>query len=132
MIAPEFLIDKKTPWSYFKISTVELTACDLVRYMDSSGQIHAVATVLFELAEKINVARLIELFNKKIVILYVLQRLGYILEKSETSLNLEPLAELINQNKPRYIALVGRKKAVIEKNSRWHILVDEIIELDEI
>jgi hypothetical protein len=38
----------------------------------------------------------------------------------------------ISQNKPRYIALVGRKKAVIEKNSRWHILVDEIIEPDEI
>lgn len=126
------LIDKKTPLSYCKVSNPELTACDLVRYINSSGQLHSVATVLYELAEKLNVDMLIQLLDKKFVLLSVMQRLGYILENIRAPLSLDTLALAITERNPRYIHLIDNQKKIIRKEPRWHILVDDLIEIDEL
>jgi predicted transcriptional regulator of viral defense system len=131
-IPTELLVNIKTPMSYCNVPFVELTAYDLVRYLDQCGQINAVATVLYELAENINVNKLIEFLDEKYVLLPVAQRLGYILENIQAPLNLLPFAEHIESIARRYVPLVGRKNPVINKNKKWHILVDEMIELDDL
>jgi hypothetical protein len=100
--------------------------------LDQSGQINAVATVLYELAENINVNNIIELLDKKYVLLPVAQRLGYILEEIKAPLNLLPFAKHIESIARRYVPLIGRKNPIIKKNKKWHILVDEMIELDDL
>ncbi|MBI4247915.1 MAG: type IV toxin-antitoxin system AbiEi family antitoxin, partial [Elusimicrobia bacterium] len=48
----------KTPTGFLKASTPETTAWDLVRYFKSAGGLENVATVLSELAEKLNRSKL--------------------------------------------------------------------------
>lgn len=128
-----FIKYKKTPASYFKLSIPELTAVDLVRYIAASGHINHVATVLYELAEKIDVNVLSESVQSGSIKILDVQRLGYIFDFIEVDLDLLPLANIIQEKKPNYVRLVsGSQKKVIEKNQRWHVFVNESIEVDDL
>lgn len=128
-----FIKQKKTPASYFKISSAELTAVDLVRYIEASGHINHVSTVLYELAEKINVNILSENIRSGSIKIIDAQRLGYILDFIQVNLDLFPLADIIREEKPNYIRLVSSsQKKVIEKNQRWRVFVNESIEVDDL
>lgn len=128
-----FLRKIKSPASYFKSSTAELTAFDLVRYINVVGQLNAVATVLYELSEKLNVSILCALIQSGAVILPVAQRLGYILDVINKNITLDNLEKTINAFKPKYIPLVfAPNKEIIERNKRWHVLVNEPIDMDEL
>ena len=130
----QFLQKKKTPASYFKLSIPELTAFDLLRYIDVSGQINSVATVLYELAEKLNVDVMNELLRSGMVKLPVAQRLGYVLDSIKADVMLHDFEKAVNQFKLKYIPLVAgtTNKVLIERNKRWHVLVNEHIEMDEL
>ena len=51
---------KKTMSGMMQIATPEMTAFDLVRYMDAAGQVNHVATVLCELVEQLDAKKLAE------------------------------------------------------------------------
>lgn len=70
----------KTPTGILKVSTPETTAWDLVRYFKAAGGLENVATVLSELAEKLNGAKLRDTLKQHGEIV-VAQRLGYLLDR---------------------------------------------------
>lgn len=132
-IDEDLLDTRKTPTSYFKLSKPELTASDLVRYANGFDQLQQAATVIYELAEKLNTKLLAKLVHEQKVNVTTAQRLGYLLERIGTNLNLRDLELTVNQQKPRYIPLVFSKTNIAcEKNQRWHLLVNEQLELDEL
>ena len=70
--------DRKTDTGTMKISSAALTALDLLRYPQASGGIDSVATVLSDLAEKIDPEQLAALSAS--VERPVVQRLGHLLD----------------------------------------------------
>ena len=71
--------DRKTQSGYMKLSSPELTALDLVRYPQAGAGLDNIATVLSELAERLQPEKLAFLsgaFEKAVV-----QRLGHLLER---------------------------------------------------
>src|SRR5690554_6122400 len=79
-VIPEELIEqRKTQTGYIKISSVELTATDLVQYEKEIGGLNRATTVLNELAGSLNFKRVPKSFFEYVP-LPVLQRLGYLLD----------------------------------------------------
>ncbi|MBX9586985.1 MAG: type IV toxin-antitoxin system AbiEi family antitoxin [Gammaproteobacteria bacterium] len=130
-IPSQLLQSVKTETGEMMISSPELTACDLIKYINLSGQIHNVATVLFELQHKININSLIEYLDNNLISTTHIQRLGYILEYIKSDLDTSYLHKWLSHKKVEYVALaIGSRSEVIEKNNRWHILVNEKVEID--
>lgn len=71
--------DQKTETGLMKVSSIELTALDLVRYPHAAGGLDHIATVLSDLGDRINLRKLAALasrFERSVV-----QRLGFLLER---------------------------------------------------
>ncbi len=131
----DYLTRHKTPMSYVKSSQPELTAGDLVSYYRREGQLQLVATVLYELAENLQVSKLVELVEQSIIVLPVAQRLGYLLALVNTRLDLTLLAKTIQHKNPRYVPLTSQASQQHDKNTknkRWHIIINTQLELDEL
>jgi predicted transcriptional regulator of viral defense system len=122
----------KTYTGYMKVSTPEMTAFDLVRYMKSAGYLSHVATVLSELQEKFDSARFIQLLETENLELPYLQRLGYLLELTKAQEKiLALLKDWINQHAARFIPLRADKTYKNSpKNIDWHLHINEEIESD--
>ena len=99
-----------------QISTPEMTAFDLVCYMNASGHINHVATIIFcELAEQLNPNILAELLKRNNVAITSAQRLGYLLEKLQLAVDLGPLENQLKKNKVTRRPLVaGSDQPIIE------------------
>ena len=120
----------KTETGSMKVSTPEATALDLLRYAPSSGGIGNVATVLAELAERIEPGRLAKAARLEGKLAHA-QRLGHILDLVGAGDRSSALAELIDEKKPRRVPLrPGRpvKGCVVDR--RWRIIINERIEVD--
>ncbi|MBI2930958.1 MAG: type IV toxin-antitoxin system AbiEi family antitoxin [Planctomycetes bacterium] len=72
--------DAKTPTGFMKVSTPETTAWDLLRYCKAAGGLENVATVVSELAQKLDPKKLLEAAKRHGDVL-VAQRLGYMLDR---------------------------------------------------
>jgi predicted transcriptional regulator of viral defense system len=132
-IRPHFFQQIKTASGMMHVSTPEMTVFDLVRYMNAAGQVNNVATVLCELVERLNSDVLVKILEEKDVELSVVQRLGYLLEILKLEINLGPLENQLKKKKPIYRPLViDSVRPVIAHNRRWHILVNELVEPDEL
>ena len=122
---------------YIPVSTPELTAIDLLLYINNVGGINRVATVLSELAEVIDFERIsIDFFQ------YAntadIQRLGYLLE----TLGFIEIADLLFQKaneanlKFRKYPLCIKKQPIKLTNfpidKKWGIIINEEIETDEL
>jgi len=120
----------KTPTGDIRVSTPEATALDLVRYPEHAGFLSNAATVLVELAERINPAALVQTAEGEGE-LAAAQRLGYLLEHVGRQTLAEPLARWIDAKKPRVVPLradlrmAGRRRA-----PRWRVAINEKIEMD--
>lgn len=127
-INDQFLEKRNTPSGYMTISTAELTALDLVQYVESVGHLNNVATVLIELAESINIDRLVIIakqFPRAIV-----QRLGFLLENF-TNLGVDPLCQYLNTQLIRATALIpGKDHRSYKQNKRWKVWINEEVEPD--
>ena len=132
-ISDHFFQKMKTDTGMMHVATPEMTAFDLVRYMDVSGQVNHVATVLCELAEKLNAEKLAKLVEQDDVEISVAQRLGYLLEALALSVDLRLLENVLKNKKPikRWLVTKGRR-IIISQNRKWHILVNEIVEPDDL
>jgi predicted transcriptional regulator of viral defense system len=121
---------RKTPRGFFKISTPEATAFDLVGYPLHAGGLSNAATVLTELGESIDAQKLVDVAPLSPVAWA--QRLGYILDLLEDTSHLTgPLAQFVAANTYRYVPLRVRKPHEdAARDTRWKILVNTEIEPD--
>jgi predicted transcriptional regulator of viral defense system len=121
---------KKTSSGYIPVSTTEMTAFDLIRYRRGAASIDHVATVIAELAERLDAKRLLAIAEQEET-MPVMQRLGYLLDLTEHGELAEPLHNLVEGRKPRFVPLEPESsEAVSERNARWHVLVNTTIEVE--
>jgi predicted transcriptional regulator of viral defense system len=132
-ISNHFFQKMKTDTGTMNVATPEMTAFDLVRYMDVSGQVNHVATVLCELAEKLNAEKLAKLLEEGEVEISIAQRLGYLLETLALPVDLTFLENVLKNKKTikRWLITKGERN-IISHNKKWHILVNEILEPDDL
>jgi predicted transcriptional regulator of viral defense system len=124
---------KKTMSGTIQVSTPEMTAFDLVRYINSAGQVNHVATVLCELVEQLNAEKLADHLKNDDVEITTTQRLGYLLDVLQLPIDLLPLENQLKKRKTsRRLLVLSSNEPVIEYNQRWHIEVNEQVEPDDI
>lgn len=123
-------LEMKTETGAMIVATPEATALDLLGYLKRSGHIGHVATVLGELAEKLDVERLGEVarFEGN---LQNAQRLGYLLDKVGGSDVGKALARWIGEQRPRFVCLRSdRSSRHAARDDRWRVFVNEKIEAE--
>jgi predicted transcriptional regulator of viral defense system len=121
--------DFKTPRGYLKISTPEATAYDLVGYPNHGAGLDNVATVLAELAEKLNGKELVRLAGLSPIAWA--QRLGYLLERAGAREKTAALAQYITMQNPPPTPL--SPSLPVEGRNRlmpWNLLVNTPVEPD--
>ena len=116
-----------------QVSTPEMTAFDLVKYINTVGQVNHVATVLCELVEQLDAEKLAELLKNGDVDITAAQRLGYLLDALQLPIDLLPLENQLKQLKTsRRLLVISSQQSIIEYNQRWHIEVNEQVKPDEL
>lgn len=121
--------DRNTSTGVIKLSTSEATAFDLVGYGKLCGGLDNVATILSELAEKLESKRLVEV--AKVSPISWLQRLGYLLNVVDAGDVSEALASYVKDRKPVRTPLLP--SAVIKgarTDNLWKVFVNTEVEPD--
>jgi predicted transcriptional regulator of viral defense system len=124
-----------TPRGALLVSTPEATAVDLVGYQHRAGGLGQVATVLAELAEKIDPEKLAA--AAATAALPWAQRLGYLLERVGASEKLGPLKAYVRARAHESVMLlpnvnrsgVGRANET-ERNEHWKLFINADVEAD--
>ena len=120
-------MDFKTPRGYLKVSTPEVTAFDLAGYPHHAGGLDNAATVLAELAESLDAAKLAAIADLSPVAWS--QRLGYLLELVGVAGLAEGLAEFIDARNPVAVPLSpSQPHKGVRQDSRWRLLPNEQVE----
>lgn len=120
----------KTPTGSMQVSTPETTAVDLVRFIRSAGQLDNVATVISELAMKLDGKKLVAA-ARVVGDVPNAQRLGYILDHVRARQLAEPLRLWVERQSPSTIPLHTHLRGHHGKEDRrWHVLVDYPLEID--
>ncbi|MFC1558978.1 type IV toxin-antitoxin system AbiEi family antitoxin [Gemmatimonadota bacterium] len=122
------VIRKQTETGTMRVATPETTAFDLVRYQAGAGHLSNAATVLAELAERMDAQALVSM--APLVRLPDVQRLGYLLDAVGEDNLAGPLANWLDARRPRIIPLRPGEPADVEVDQRWHILPNEELEVD--
>jgi predicted transcriptional regulator of viral defense system len=123
-------MEVKTETGAMRVSTPEATALDLLRYLEGAGHLGNVATVLAELAERMEGQRLVEV-AKLDGELSSAQRLGHILDQVGADEIGAPLAAWVASLRPRFVPLRSdRSTRGATKDARWHVLVNEKVEAE--
>ena len=128
--------DRKTPSGYMKLSSPELTALDLVRYPQSGAGLDNIATVLSELAERLQPEKLASLsgaFEKAVV-----QRLGHLLGRLGHPLIVKAMFTALSARGPLPWVELDPKQAgdpdlsppPSERDERWRVIVRRPPEID--
>jgi predicted transcriptional regulator of viral defense system len=120
----------KTPTGTMRVSTLETTVVDLVRFSRAAGQLDHVATVISELAPAADPKKLLAAV-KLVNDIPNAQRLGYILDRVHTKRLSKPLRDWIERASPNYVPLrTGRSMQNGSEDRRWHVLVDRPLEVE--
>lgn len=109
------------------VSTPEATAFDLVGYQNRAGGLDNVATVLSELAEKLDPVKLVSVAET--APLPWAQRLGYLLERVDASDKAAPLKEYVRaraHDSAKLLPKARSKKAT--RNETWKLLINATVE----
>lgn len=119
----------KTATGDIRVSSPEATALDLVRYAEHAGFLSNVATVLNELAERLDPAALARTAEADGEPVYA-QRLGYLLEHIGHAELTAPLHGWIDAEAPRVTPLrPDLPTAGAPRDRRWRVAVNEELEL---
>ena len=118
-----------TPRGTIRVSTPEATAVDLAGYCHRAGGIDQVATVLFELAERIDPQKLVAAAQTAPVTWA--QRLGYLFERVAVYEQAVLLKAYVKDKARQSVPLVpGRTHKDTRRDADWKILVNADIEPD--
>lgn len=129
--------DRKTDTGRMKISSPALTALDLLRYPQAAGGIDNVATVLTDLAEKIDPSQLAALSDA--AERPVVQRLGHLLERLGYADRANPMHAALTARGATPWTELDRDEtrdpdftpAPQEHDDRWRVVVRRTPEVDE-
>ena len=120
----------KVQTGHIFVSSPEATALDLIRYARSIGGIDRVMTVLQELGESINAAKLINAVKAE-GNLVCAQRLGWLMEKSGYAAPVKELAGIIADKNPPFTRLDPSLPAADSgRDARWRLLINTDVEGD--
>lgn len=120
----------KTQTGSIRVSTPEATALDLVRYAKGAGHLGNVATVLVDLAEKIDPKRLVAAAEHHVEIAHV-QRLGLLLEIAGGARVAKPLSRWVASRRPRRVLLrPDSRTPAAREDPVWRVGLNEQVELD--
>jgi predicted transcriptional regulator of viral defense system len=123
------VFDVQTETGSMRVATPEQTAYDLVRYPDAAGHLSNVATVLSELAEKLNSEALLKL--APLFKLSDVQRLGHLLDFINQDALADPLAIWLKKRRNRHVLLrPGAEAKNIKADNRWRVIANEVVEAD--
>ena len=134
-IPTDFLLSKNSETGVIYYSNAELTALDIVQYEQYIGGLSRASTILEELTEKLDFRGASnKLFGYTSIA--TIQRLGYILDEV---LNAAEIADTLYMELTSYVKrfkyiplTINKPKDCAERNNRWKIFVNTIIETDEI
>lgn len=118
----------QTETGTMRLATPETAAFDLVRYPSGAGSLSNVATVLAELAERIDAEALVGV--APLVRLPDVQRLGYLLDAVGKGGRTHGLARWLEVRRPRAVSLRPGAPAEGEVDARWHVLPNEELDID--
>jgi predicted transcriptional regulator of viral defense system len=129
--------DHKTDTGRMKVSSVELTVMDLLRYPHAAGGLDAIATIISDLGDRIDPAKLAALsasYERS-----VSQRLGHLLDRFGHSERAEALhAALPHGSALAWVELEPSQAAdpvfspePTERDERWRVIVRRPPERDE-
>ncbi len=121
-------MEKQTETGTMRVATPETTAFDLVCYQAGAGHLSNAATVLVELAERMDGQALISIAN--LVRLPNVQRLGYMLDAVGEEELADPLSKWLETRRPRAVPLRPGEPADVEVDRRWQVLLNEELEID--
>lgn len=111
------------------VATPETTAFDVVRFFSAAGHWNNVATVLAELAEKLDGHRLVEIAPH--VRLPDVQRLGYLLTLVDEGEIAEPLADWLTSRRVTVVRLrTDRPAGETGIDPRWRLVPNEEVDVD--
>lgn len=125
------LDNKKSDTGYFKISTPELTALDIVQYEQKSGGLNNVVTILQELAEVMYPGKLANCIDNSIATT-TLQRLGYIFDKVLHNQKFSNTIQNIIKNKKKTAVPLKTKgnRQGFSIDKKWMIIENAKLESD--
>lgn len=122
--------DKKTDTGYFKMSTIELTFLDLIYFEQSVGGYNRITSILEELSESINLAKMKEVVKNDFP-LSVYQRAGYIAENVLVNTKLATVFEnKLAKSNPKTVLLKSSEQKNGEKSEKWNLIINTEIESD--
>ena len=120
----------KVQTGYISLSLPEATAIDLIRYARSIGGLDRVITVLQELGESMDPAKLIDAVTAE-GNLVCAQRLGWLMEKVGYASLVPDIARLIADQNPPFTRLDPSLPAgEAERDIRWRLLINTDVEGD--
>ncbi len=118
----------KTWTGFVPVSTPEWTALDLVRFSRHVGGMDSVLTVLTELAEKMNGAKLVDAAKQDPELSH-LQRLGWLLDQTDQQQLTAPLAAWVAERKPHRVLLDPNAPSRRgERDAKWQVIINAVPE----
>jgi predicted transcriptional regulator of viral defense system len=117
-----------TPRDQLRVSSPEATALDLAGYSARAGGLDTVATVLAELAERLDPEKLAQ--AARLAPVPWGQRLGHLLEAAGAGDRTGPLAAWVHDQAREYVPLVPGGRAGAGRSTRWRLLVNAEVEVD--
>jgi predicted transcriptional regulator of viral defense system len=118
-----------TPRGGVIVSTPEATALDLVGYEQQAGGLNQVATVLSELAERIDAQKLAVAANAAPIVWA--QRLGHLLQRMGAADKIGPLQERVGASALKATPLApGRPFRQSPRDATWKVYVNANVEGD--
>ncbi len=124
------VVEKNTARGGLRVASPEATALELVGYADQCGGLDNVASVLAELVEALDAAKLAA--AARLGPISWAQRLGYLLDLTEHHELGDSLAPVVKELAHVFAPLVrSRPKAGAERLARWKLAVNSSVEADQ-
>ena len=120
---------RQSPAGYYKISSPEMTAYDILRYPSACPSINLAATVFQELGEKINSERLAALIETDAEIA-TLQRLGWLLDNTGWSEKTGLLSERFREKKMVWRLMRTDMVNNGPRELKWRVIANAEVEAD--
>ena len=133
-VPDRFLISRKVETGYIKVSSLELTAIDLIRYQNHIGGLSRAATLINDLSESMEAQYFSDDLISETPVTF-LQRLGYILENYSLNPKLgNKLLENIRRIHGPLIRMPlkpGKRVGGFKTDKKWHLIINTKIEIDQ-